>query len=211
MSSNSPWPPPAPTPASQPEQQAQPPQFAAPQYPAPTYPQAPANGYPQAPANGYPQPYAYGSPPPTNPGVGYPGAYPTTNGVKPAIRGRRLAIASFAASALLVLGLVLAKLLQALLIIPTGIDDENPFVEALGYIGIASIVLILFAIVAGHIAFAWSPRGTGAQRFIALLGFSIGYVMLILYFLRLLATILNLQGAEPSDHLTFPGEFFWWS
>jgi hypothetical protein len=158
------------------------------QYPGPQYSQ------------GYPAPYPGGAPASDFP--------PSSRGGV----GRVGALISLILSACVVLGLLVVRIFSAILSVGgeklVAAATQDRIADVFGWMGIITIVPIAAAVVFGHLA--WSspaPRGRGLAG--AALG--VAYLLVILYFCRLVIAIITILPGFEYHSGTVASNFFWWS
>lgn len=78
-----------------------------------------------------------------------------------------------------------------------------------GVLGLLSFLPIVAVIVAGHVGFLATRAGRKRGRTLATIGLTLGYVLLVLYFNRLLVVII--VAWQSGDWGNLVTSFFWWA
>ncbi len=118
-----------------------------------------------------------------------------------------LAIASLVVGAIIAFLHLTVRLLDAAL----GSDPtvyRGPFPVVMGILGLLSLIPIAAGIVLGHLALVRTRNGARRGRPIAWIGTVIGYALLVLYFNRIIVTIIATVVLKDGK---FVQDFFWWA
>ncbi|MES2169749.1 MAG: DUF4190 domain-containing protein [Actinomycetota bacterium] len=118
-----------------------------------------------------------------------------------------LAIASLAIGAIIAFLHLTVRLLDAAL----GSDPEvykGAFPIVMGVLGLASFIPIAAGIVLGHLAIVRTRDGARRGRALAWIGTVIGYALLVLWFNRIIVTIIATVVLKDGK---FVQDFFWWA
>ena len=78
-----------------------------------------------------------------------------------------------------------------------------------GVLGLLSFVPIVGVLVAGHVGFLATRPGRKRGRTLATVGLTLGYVLFVLYFNRLIVVLLVASQSSEWDRLV--SNFFWWA
>jgi hypothetical protein len=78
-----------------------------------------------------------------------------------------------------------------------------------GVLGLLSFVPIVGVIVAGHLGFLATRPGRKRGRTLATIGLTLGYVLFVLYFNRLIVVLL--VATQSGDWGSLVTNFFWWA
>jgi hypothetical protein len=79
----------------------------------------------------------------------------------------------------------------------------------IGIIAVFALAPILIEVIVGHLAFATSQRHDAQTRFLAVIGFSVGYFYLVCLALNILMALLDTSFASAAFHETFLKELFY--
>jgi hypothetical protein len=160
-------------------------------------------------------PYGQGAPyyaGPTQAPPGYPAGVPANRA--PSGLARVGGPVSLIISACVVLGLLFVRIFSSILsvggekLLAARVEDQVATV--FGWLGIVTILPLAAAVVFAHIAWAspaQGPRGRG----IAGVALGVAYLLVILYFCRLVIAILTIVPAFEYHSGTVAANFFWWS
>jgi hypothetical protein len=112
-----------------------------------------------------------------------------------------LGIFSVVLGALNLLGYFVIRVISA---IPDSFDQLASVAPVLGILGFLTIIPIAASIVLGHLGLTATRTGRRG-RATAGIGLGIGYTLLALYFIRLVASIEQIGQSDLASN------FFWWS
>jgi hypothetical protein len=202
-----------------PPQQFQAPQFQAPQFQSPqpqpqqfsTVQDQPQFGVPaqQVPPAPYPSPAGYG------PGWQQAPLQGGGSGITQQGAFRQFAPRlSLILSGVTLVGLVFVRIFAAVLS-SSGKDlidytSQDRIADVLGGFGLASIVLIVAAIVFGHMGLT-DRTGENRLRALAAFALGVGYVLAVLYLLRFIIAVITVLPAFSAAGGNVAGNFFWWA
>ena len=104
--------------------------------------------------------------------------------------------------------LVISKILSAMSL---ELDDTGYVV--LGFLGLATIVPIIVVIVFGHVGRAATRTGLKLGLGTATAALAMGYVLLVLYLVRLInvATYTSINSVSGDDFFGFVRQIFYWA
>ena len=119
-----------------------------------------------------------------------------------------LSVVAIIVAALTFLALVISKVLSAVTL-----DLDDTVYVVLGVLGLATILPILIVVVLGHMALAATSGGRKSGRASAGAALAIGYVLLVLFVVRLInvATYLSTNSISVDDQFGFFRQIFYWA
>jgi hypothetical protein len=127
----------------------------------------------------------------------------TAAGARPGLSSA--ALASFILAAFFFLGLLLFRIIDVIFNFDGAVNDAT--ITVFGYLGLATIVLVIVVVVLGHVGMAATRVGRKRGRALAGGGLTLGYAMVAFYLVTL--ALAAIASSQPHSGTFIQNMLYW--